>query len=148
MKEITTERILNWIYYISIVVVMIFFFNKSTVSCSIKMNNKSDTTYIHDTIISQKIKASYYNNKSSQCDDSPNITANNTKITRKHDKKAVALSRNLFSHFNMGDSLTVISPKHLAGKYLIFDKMARRWSNKVDFFTFSSMSVDSITIKI
>jgi hypothetical protein len=106
---------------------------------------------IHDTICptdSMKVKASYYNNTKEQCDDSPNITANNTKITRKHDKKAVALSRDLFKKFSMGDSLTVLSPKHLAGKYLIFDTMNKRFKNKVDFFTFSKIKVDSITIQI
>jgi 3D (Asp-Asp-Asp) domain-containing protein len=113
-----------------------------------KRNNCADTVYIHDTVSTLKVKATYYNNTKNQCDKDYNITADGTKITKQHDKKAIALSRNLFKRFNMGDSVKIISPRSLCGTYLVFDKMNKRFKDRIDIFTYSKLSVDSVIIQI
>ena len=97
---------------------------------------------IHDTIYVKTVKGTYYNPTKL------NITANGTKLTRQHNKKVIALSRNLFKIFNMGDSLHIISPTRLAGVYYICDKLNKRFKNRIDIFTYTNLNIDSVVIKI
>lgn len=92
------------------------------------------------TIDTMKIKATYYNPTKL------NITANGTKLNKSHDKKVVALSRDMFQNFSMGDSLYIISPSRLAGAYYICDKMNKRFKKRIDIFTTSKIDIDSVVI--
>ena len=46
----------------------------------------------------------------------------------------VAISRNLLKKYSMGDTIIIESEiKELSGEWVIHDKMAKRWKNKIDF---------------
>ena len=87
--------------------------------------------------IKQKVSYTVYNCVSSQCDDSPLITADLSKIdTNKLNKgliKWIAISRNLEKEFPMGTKVKVSGAGKFNGVWTVHDKMAKRWVDKIDF---------------
>ena len=73
-----------------------------------------------------------------QCDDTPNITADGTRIRihKASEYKFVALSRNLLKRwggpFDYGDFILVKGTKNKDGVYQVRDTMNPKWVNVVD----------------
>ena len=73
-----------------------------------------------------------------QCDDTPNITADGTKIriSKASNYKFVALSRNLLKRwggpFDYGDFVLLKGTNHKDGVYQVRDTMNPKWVNVVD----------------
>lgn len=86
-----------------------------------------------------QLKVSYtvYNCVSAQCDDSPLITSDLSKIdTNKLNKgliKWIAISRNLEKEFPMGTKVRVSKGGKFNGVWVIHDKMNKRFKDKIDF---------------
>ena len=97
---------------------------------------------IPDSIILSGITGTYYNPVASQCDGSPLITADGSKIDvekLKNNKiRWVALSRDLLQRwggpFNHGDTIDVYhSNTAVSGKWVVHDVMNKRAKKKIDF---------------
>ena len=73
-----------------------------------------------------------------QCDDTPNITADGTRIRigKASEYKFVALSRNLLKRwggpFDYGDFILLENASHKSGVYQVRDTMNPKWVNVVD----------------
>lgn len=85
-----------------------------------------------------EVLATKYNPVPEQCDSDPLITADNSKIDldmlSKHNLRWIAVSRDLLSIFNYGDTITVHSDNHkLNGDWIIHDTMNKRFTNRIDF---------------
>ena len=85
-----------------------------------------------------KVTATVYNPVSGQCDDSPLITADCSKIDleqlRSGELKWVALSRDLLEYFNYGDKIYIHSKSDpsINGIYEVHDTMNIRYTNYID----------------
>jgi 3D (Asp-Asp-Asp) domain-containing protein len=105
-----------------------------------------------DTIPFKKIKATYYNPTSEQCDKTPLITGSGYKINLRKLKnkeiKVVAVSRDLLKVYPYGSTIYVHQPVHLRGTYKVEDTMNKRFTNRVDFLVYDKITVDSIHISI
>jgi 3D (Asp-Asp-Asp) domain-containing protein len=137
MKNLTIKEAIGIGVFLGTVVTILFiwFINPNA-------NQPCIPDVVHDTLYVQKVRGTYYNPTKL------NITANGTKLSKKHDKKVVALSRNLFQRYCMGDSLYIISPARLAGAYYICDKLNKRFTDRIDIFTYGSINIDSVVIRI
>lgn len=88
---------------------------------------------------SYQVTATIYSARARQTDSTPHITADNSRITRRHTSKHrwIALSRDMLKRwggqFDYGDSIRVsgISPK-LDGTYVIHDTMNQRLHHTID----------------
>lgn len=103
-----------------------------------------------------KVTATVYNPEVGQCDDSPLITADQSRIDL--DKlssgslKWVALSRDLLQHFNYGDLVMLLceNDPSINGIYEVHDTMNQRYSNYIDILMPSSRRLgkwDDVYIK-
>jgi 3D (Asp-Asp-Asp) domain-containing protein len=84
----------------------------------------------HSGARSLEVDATAYNSVRSQTNDQPSITAWGDKL--KPGMKAIAVSRDL-----LGLGLThgvVVTIEGLPGRYRVLDKMAKRWSKKIDIY--------------
>jgi 3D (Asp-Asp-Asp) domain-containing protein len=143
------------------------FFNAVSAICSIllfflylnsflnEMDNKKEVKTIKDsvqidTVPFRKIKATYYNPVSSQCDGNPLVTGSGYKISLKKLKnktiKVVALSRDLLKIYPYGSEIYVHQPVHLRGFWKVEDTMNKRFSNRIDFLVYDKIKVDSVLI--
>lgn len=104
------------------------------------------------TVPFKKIKATYYNPTSGQCDKTPLITGSGYKINLKKLKnkeiKVVALSRDLLKQYPYGSTIYVHQPVHLRGTYKVEDTMNSRFRNRIDFLVYDKIKVDSVHISI
>ena len=102
--------------------------------CHLKYSNK----------ISYKVTVTTYNPTRAQCDDTPNITADGTKIKpwKASEYRYVALSRDLLSRwggpFNYGDYIIIEGTDKWDGVYQVRDTMNPKWTNRVDILTTDS----------
>jgi len=84
------------------------------------------------------VKVTMYQPVYPQTDDTPNITADGTRIriSKASDYKFVALSRNLLKRwggpFDYGDFILIKGTKHKDGVYQVRDTMNPKWVNVVD----------------
>jgi len=84
------------------------------------------------------VDVTMYQPNTIQCDDTPDITADGTKIriSKASDYKFVALSRNLLKRwggpFDYGDFILIKGTKHKDGVYQVRDTMNPKWVNVVD----------------
>ena len=84
------------------------------------------------------VDVTMYQANTIQCDDTPNITADGTKIriSKASDYKFVALSRNLLKRwggpFDYGDFILLENAEHKSGVYQVRDTMNPKWVNVVD----------------
>lgn len=97
---------------------------------------KENVPVIHEVI------GTLYNPVAGQCDSSPLITADNSKINlnklAKEEIRWVALSRDLLARwggpYNYGDTLRVHHPnKKIRGLWVVHDTMNRRYRKRIDF---------------
>ena len=94
--------------------------------------------------ISYEVTVTTYNPTKNQCDDTPNITADGTRIKtwRATEYRYVALSRDLLSRwggpFNYGDYIVIEGAGDRDGVYQVRDTMNPKWTNRVDILTTNS----------
>lgn len=95
-----------------------------------------------DPVIEATVTGTYYNAVEGQCDASPLITADGSKIDLKKLKNReirwVAVSRDLLSRwggpFNYGDTIVIENKKkELCGRWVIHDTMNKRFRKRMDF---------------
>ena len=85
-----------------------------------------------------------YNPTRQQCDSTPNITADGTRINPKKatQYRYVALSRDLLSRwggpFDYGDYIIIEGTGKWDGVYQVRDTMNPKWTNRVDILTTNS----------
>ena len=85
-----------------------------------------------------EVDVTMYQPDNIQCDDTPNITADGTRIriSKASEYKFVALSRNLLKRwggpFDYGDFILVKGTKNKDGVYQVRDTMNPKWVNVVD----------------
>ena len=102
--------------------------------CGLEYSNK----------ISYKVTVTTYNPTRAQCDDTPNITADGTRIKpwKATQYRYVALSRDLLSRwggpFDYGDYIVIEGTKSWDGVYQVRDTMNPKWTNRVDILTTNS----------
>ena len=95
-------------------------------------------------VISFKVTVTTYNPTKAQCDDTPNITADGTKIKtwKASSYRYVALSRDLLSRwggpFEYGDYIIIEGTRDRDGVYQVRDTMNPKWTNRVDILTTNS----------
>ena len=116
-----------------------------------ELQNNCDTQYTNK--ISYKVTVTTYNPTKEQCDNTPNITADGTKIKpwRATDYRYVALSRDLLDRwggpFNYGDYIVIEGTDGWDGIYQVRDTMNPKWTNRVDILTTNSrFKYDNITM--
>jgi 3D (Asp-Asp-Asp) domain-containing protein len=103
-------------------------------NCGLEYSNK----------ISYKVTVTTYNPTRAQCDDTPNITADGTRIKpwKATEYRYVALSRDLLSRwggpFDYGDYIVIEGTKSWDGVYQVRDTMNPKWTNRVDILTTNS----------
>ena len=107
-----------------------------------ELENNCDLEYSNR--ISYKVTVTTYNPTLEQCDSTPNITADGTKIKpwRATDYRYVALSRDLLSRwggpFEYGDYIVIEGTGKWDGIYQVRDTMNPKWTNRVDILTTNS----------
>ena len=116
-----------------------------------ELQNNCDTQYTNK--ISYKVTVTTYNPTKEQCDSTPNITADGTRIKpwRATDYRFVALSRDLLSRwggpFDYGDYIVIEGTDGWDGIYQVRDTMNPKWVNRVDILTTNSrFKYDNITM--
>ena len=91
-----------------------------------------------------QVDVTMYQPNEIQCDDTPNITADGTKIriSKASNYKFVALSRNLLKRwggpFDYGDFVLLKGTEGKDGVYQVRDTMNPKWTNRVDILTTNS----------
>ena len=94
--------------------------------------------------ISYKVTVTTYNPTRAQCDSTPNITADGTRINPKRatQYRYIALSRDLLSRwggpFEYGDYVVIEGTGSWDGVYQVRDTMNPKWTNRVDILTTNS----------
>ena len=97
---------------------------------------------MHDTtpeIIFKQVRATMYHPVEAQCDDTPLITADGSKIDpyKVSDWNWIAVSQHMLSRnggpLNYGDTVYVFGTEHKDGMYIVKDCMHRRKTNQIDF---------------
>jgi 3D (Asp-Asp-Asp) domain-containing protein len=82
--------------------------------------------------------ATKYNPVKDQCDNTPHVTADNSKIhmgkLKAHNLRWIAVSKDLLNQFKMGDIVEIkCDNEKLNGIWEIHDRMNSRFHNKIDF---------------
>jgi len=132
MKKIKT------LLAIILILTCINYANNRTLEYLIK-SNISDLT--QDTVKVNKytLTATMYYAEVGQCDSSPLITANGSKINpeRATEQKWIAMSRDLLARwkgeFKYGDFVKIEGAGHKNGVYQVMDTMNKRFKNRIDF---------------
>ena len=116
-----------------------------------ELQNNCDAQYTNK--ISYKVTVTTYNPTKEQCDNTPNITADGTKINirKATDYRYVALSRDLLDRwggpFDYGDYIVIEGTDGWDGIYQVRDTMNPKWVNRVDILTTNSrFKYDNITM--
>ena len=108
------------------------------------LKNKVSKLENGTNVISFKVTVTTYNPTKAQCDDTPNITADGTKIKtwKASSYRYVALSRDLLSRwggpFEYGDYIIIEGTQDRDGVYQVRDTMNPKWTNRVDILTTNS----------
>ena len=90
-------------------------------------------------IIFEQVKATMYHPVEEQCDNTPLITADGSKIDpyKVSDWNWIAVSQHMLKRnggpLNYGDTVYVFGTKHKDGMYIIKDCMNKRKTNQIDF---------------
>ena len=94
--------------------------------------------------IAYEVTVTTYNPTKQQCDDTPNITADGTRIKpwRATEYRYVALSRDLIARwggpFDYGDYIVIEGTGKWDGVYQVRDTMNPKWVKRVDILTTNS----------
>jgi len=108
------------------------------------LKNKVSKLENGTNVISFKVTVTTYNPTKAQCDNTPNITADGTKIKtwKASSYRYVALSRDLLSRwggpFEYGDYIIIEGTQDRDGVYQVRDTMNPKWTNRVDILTTNS----------
>ena len=108
------------------------------------LKNKVSKLENGTNVISFKVTVTTYNPTKAQCDNTPNITADGTKIKtwKASSYRYVALSRDLLSRwggpFEYGDYIVIEGTGERDGVYQVRDTMNPKWTNRVDILTTNS----------
>ena len=103
-------------------------------SICVTSESKTDTSGVG--LIYHKVTASCYRANINECDSTPLITADGSKIdiNRIDRLRWIAISRDLEEIYKMGDSIVVEGVgKGYDGLWVIKDRMNKRFKNKIDF---------------
>ena len=90
-------------------------------------------------VIFEQVKATMYHPVEEQCDDTPLITADGSKINpyKVSNWNWIAVSQHMLTRnggpLNYGDTVYVFGTKHKDGMYIIKDCMNKRKTNQIDF---------------
>lgn len=87
--------------------------------------------------VAHTVTATIYTPSKKECDGSPMITADNSKINMKKLKSGhhrwIAVSRDLLAHYKYGDKVEISGgPTELNGIWEVHDTMHSRWRNRID----------------
>ena len=99
---------------------------------------------LYSNRIMYRVTVTTYNPTRRQCDSTPNITADGTRINPRKatEYRYVALSRDLLSRwggpFEYGDYIVIEGTDGRDGIYQVRDTMNPRWTNRVDILTTNS----------
>ena len=91
------------------------------------------------SVIFEQVKATMYHPVEEQCDDTPLITADGSKIDpyKVSNWNWIAVSQHMLKRnggpLNYGDTVYIFGTKHKDGAYIIKDCMHRRKTNQIDF---------------
>ena len=105
---------------------------------------EKDCGFLDANTIAFNVTVTTYNPTRQQCDSTPNITADCTKINPKRatQYRYVALSRDLISRwggpFDYGDYIVIEGTDKWDGVYQVRDTMNPKWVKRVDILTTSS----------
>ena len=105
---------------------------------------ENDCSNIYPNRISYTVTVTTYNPTVRQCDSTPNITADGTRINPKRatQYRYVALSRDLLSRwggpFDYGDYIVIEGTGKWDGVYQVRDTMNPKWVKRVDILTTNS----------
>ena len=101
-----------------------------------QIDDMQDTT---PEIIFQQVKATMYHPVEAQCDDTPLITADGSKIDpyKVSDWNWIAVSQHMLKRnggpLDYGDTVYVFGTEHNDGRYIVKDCMNKRKTNQIDF---------------
>ena len=101
-----------------------------------QIDNMQDST---PEIIFKQVKATMYHPVEAQCDDTPLITADGSKIDPYNvsEWNWIAVSQHMLTRnggpLNYGDTVYVFGTKHKDGMYIVKDCMHKRKTNQIDF---------------
>ena len=90
-------------------------------------------------VIFEQVKATMYHPVEEQCDDTPLITADGSKIDPYNvsNWNWIAVSQHMLTRnggpLNYGDTVYIFGTKHKDGMYIVKDCMHRRKTNQIDF---------------
>ena len=90
-------------------------------------------------VIFEQVKATMYHPVEEQCDDTPLITADGSKIDpyKVSNWNWIAVSQHMLTRnggpLNYGDTVYVFGTKHKDGMYIVKDCMNKRKTNQIDF---------------
>ena len=90
-------------------------------------------------VIFEEIKATMYHPVEEQCDDTPLITADGSKIDphKVSNWNWIAVSQHMLTRnggpLNYGDTVYIFGTKHKDGMYIVKDCMHKRKTNQIDF---------------
>ena len=105
---------------------------------------EDDCGFTEASKIAFDVTVTTYNPTRQQCDDTPNITADGTRINPKRatQYRYVALSRDLLSRwggpFDYGDYIVIEGTDKWDGVYQVRDTMNPKWVKRVDILTTNS----------
>tara|TARA_R100001079_G_scaffold98656_1_gene62525 strand:+ start:54 stop:572 length:519 start_codon:yes stop_codon:yes gene_type:complete len=105
---------------------------------------EKDCGFLDANTIAFNVTVTTYNPTRQQCDSTPNITADGTRINPKRatQYRYVALSRDLISRwggpFNYGDYIVIEGTGKWDGVYQVRDTMNPKWVKRVDILTTNS----------
>ena len=91
-----------------------------------------DTIIIKEREYNIPVKVSVYQAEIGQCDSTPNITANGSKITSESHYYWCAVSRDLMYNYVNFDDTLVLKANQFQIKLIVKDNMASRWSRTID----------------
>ena len=101
-----------------------------------QIDDMQDTT---PEIIFKEVKATMYHPVEEQCDDTPLITADGSKIDPYNvsNWNWIAVSQHMLTRnggpLNYGDTVYIFGTKHKDGMYVVKDCMHKRKTNQIDF---------------
>ena len=90
-------------------------------------------------VIFEQVKATMYHPVEEQCDDTPLITADGSKIDpyKVSEWNWIAVSQHMLTRnggpLNYGDTVYIFGTKHKDGMYIVKDCMHKRKTNQIDF---------------
>ena len=80
-----------------------------------------------------RVTGTVYHTTRKQCDETPLVTADGSRINPLNPQRWVALSRDMFVYFTFGDTVEVFNAGPCSGTWVVRDCMAKRWTKSVDF---------------